>query len=342
MNGLSTLTRPSFEHLLRLSDDIGLFEHASYDEPRRDHGYCVDDVARGVIVICREPSPSTELVELAERYLAFVIAAITPAGACRNRRATDGTWSPDASYDDCWGRAVWCLGVAATSAPTDSMRASALTAFGVAARGRSVHPRAMAFAALGAGPIVLADPSDEAARSLLRDAVALADSGDSGVPGWPWPQPRLGYSNGSLAEAVLLAGMALGEPALVARGLELLTFLMRTETFHGHLSVTPVAGRGPHDARPAYDQQPIEVAAIADACARAYESTHDDRWLRGVESAWAWFRGVNDSSLPMLDARTGAGYDGLELNGRNENRGAESTLAAISTAQQSLRFTSNR
>jgi hypothetical protein len=35
----------------------------------------------------------------------------------------------------------------------------------------------------------------------------------------------------------------------------------------------------------------------------------------------------------MLDAATGAGYDGLEAGGHNLNQGAESTLAMLSTAQ---------
>ena len=43
-----------FDHLLRLSDNIGIFEHADHTTPRREHGYCVDDVARLLIVIARE------------------------------------------------------------------------------------------------------------------------------------------------------------------------------------------------------------------------------------------------------------------------------------------------
>ena len=68
---------------------------------------------------------------------------------------------------------------------------------------------------------------------------------------------------------MIAAGVALDDPALRQRGLDLLGWLLEHETPDGHLSVTPVAGRGPGDVRPAFDQQPIEVAALADACARA-------------------------------------------------------------------------
>jgi hypothetical protein len=47
----------SFGHLQRLTDDVGLLEHAEGIVPRHEHGYCVDDVARGLVVVCREPSP---------------------------------------------------------------------------------------------------------------------------------------------------------------------------------------------------------------------------------------------------------------------------------------------
>jgi hypothetical protein len=39
----------------------------------------------------------------------------------------------------------------------------------------------------------------------------------------------------------------------------------------------------------------------------------------------------------MFDPEPGAGFDGLEADGRNQNRGAESTLAALSTYQQARR-----
>jgi hypothetical protein len=40
----------------------------------------------------------------------------------------------------------------------------------------------------------------------------------------------------------------------------------------------------------------------------------------------------------MVDPLTGAGFDGLHAVGRNQNQGAESTLAALSTAQHAIRL----
>jgi hypothetical protein len=85
--------------------------------------------------------------------------------------------------------------------------------------------------------------------------------------------------------------------------------------------------------RPGFDQQPIEAATLADACATAWLHTADPRWAVAIRRCGDWFKGCNDVGVPMVDRRTGAGFDGLTPTGRNDNRGAESTIAAITTLQ---------
>lgn len=323
---------PVFDHLLRLTDHRGLFEHARFSVPRREHGYCMDDVARGLVVVCRESSSDCSVRRLEQHYLDFVLAGIRPDGSCRNRMDAHGAWLDEPGVGDWWGRALWGLGVAAARAHLESARSPALAGFQVAVQQRSTHGRAMAYAALGAAEVLRVHPREPSARSVLADAITCIGPTASD-PAWPWPEPRLRYGNGTVAEALIVAGAALKDTAALARGLELLEFLLGMETRDGHLSVTPVGGRGRDDAGPLYDQQPIEVAALADACASAYRATRDPRWLEGVGRAWDWFLGLNDAAMPMFDAETGAGYDGLEAAGRNRNQGAESTLAMLSTAQ---------
>jgi hypothetical protein len=321
-----------FDHLNRLSDGRGLFEHALHSAPRRERGYCVDDVARGLVVVCREPGVTPPLDRLEQLYLGFVVEAIEPDGLCRNRMDVDGLWQDDAAVGDWWGRALWGLGVAAAHGSTDAIRSRALRAFGVAAQRRSPHLRAMAYAALGAAEVLTAYAADDDARRLLAAAVpSLMPDGTD--PAWMWPEPRLRYGNGSVAEALIVAGVALSQHRTLDHGLAMLGFLLRVETREHRLSVTPVTGRGPGETEAGFDQQPIEVAAIADGCASAYRATRDPRWLAGIRMAWDWFLGSNDSLAPMFDAETGAGYDGLQASGPNLNQGAESTLAMLSTAQ---------
>ena len=70
--------QPVLDHLDRLTDDRGLFEHALHAVPRREHGYCVDDAARGLVVMCHEPEPGPTARRLARCYLAFVLDALDP------------------------------------------------------------------------------------------------------------------------------------------------------------------------------------------------------------------------------------------------------------------------
>ncbi len=341
MTAAGVVARPVFDHLVRMTDQRGLFEHALHADPRPEHGYCLDDVARGLVVISHEPDASAVLHRLGRRYLEFTLAAVQPDGSCHNRMDVKGNWTDRPAVGDWWGRALWGLGVAAANAPTAAMRGRALLGFRTAARRRSPHLHAMVYAALGAGELLRARPTEISARDLLQDAVVTITSHGPGADAvgssWPWPEERLTYGNGSLVEALLLAGTELPDPDALALGLELLAFLLRTETVDGHLSVTPVGGRGPADAVPGFDQQPIEVAALADACARAAQCSADSRWPGGVALAWAWFQGDNDNGTPMIDDRTGGGFDGLQEVGCNRNQGAESTLAALSTAQHAQR-----
>lgn len=328
--------RPQYAHLQRLSDDIGLFEHALHDVPRPEHGYCVDDVARGLLVTVREPDPTPAVVLLTETYLRFLEQAVDEQGLAHNRRSTDGSWLDEAGVGDWWGRAVWALGVASTAAQSPLTRRRASRAVSRLLQQDPDDLRAAAFAALGAGAVLRHDPRHASADRVMRRFVRMMPVPET--PEWPWPEPRLRYANASVAEAQILAGVVLGDTEVRNHGFRLLRFLLDLEVRGGHLSVAGTNGRGRTERRPLFDQQPIEAAAIADACARAFEVTGDASWLAGVRMAWAWFSGDNDSRIRMVDTDTGAGFDGLEEFGRNENRGAESTLAALSTWQQARRI----
>jgi hypothetical protein len=322
----------SFAHLLRLTDDLGIFEHAEGTEPRRHLGYCLDDVARALVVVSRQPDPAPELRRVAVTYLDFVAAAQDDDGRFHNRRGTDGGWQDGATLGDWWGRALWGLGTAAARAVDPAVRRTALDRFGRSVGLRSPHPRSMAFAAAGAAEVLAAHPDHPGARGLLR-AVPAVIGRPPPDPSWPWPERRLSYANAALAEALIIVGEHTGDGPALDDGLRMLAWLLDSETAQGHLSVTPVGGHGPGDDRPRFDQQPIEAAALADACVRAHQVTGDPRWTVGVDAAVGWFLGDNDAGAALCDPASGGGYDGLERHGCNTNQGAESTLALLSTLQ---------
>lgn len=329
--------QPIFTHLLSMTDHRATFEHADMAEARREHGYCTDDMARVLVVTTRQPDSSGEVNGLAGKALQFLNDAQSYSGACRNRLDRAGNWTDQPSTGDHWGRCLLGLGTAAAHSDVSMVRRLATIQFERAAKARSTAPRAMAFAAVGAAEIVAVEPGNSAALRLLTDYAVSIELGALD-PEWPWPEARLTYGNAILAEAMIAAGVALESTALHHRGLDLLEWLLGVETHDDHLSPASVDGRGPGDTEPAFDQQPIEVAALADACARAGASDPRQIWPDGVRSAVAWFQGDNDSGQVMWDPVTGAGFDGLHSDGVNLNRGAESTLAVISTLQHAQRL----
>jgi len=322
----------TFDHLVSLTTPLGLFEHALGSAPRRDHGYCLDDVARGLVVTARQPEPGGQVIALSRVYLEFTLGAQDDRGRFRNRRRANGTWMGDANVDDHWGRALWGLGTAAHSSPDEHVREAALVAATLGFQTRSTWTRATAYAALGAYEILRAHPDHRAALDLLTDARTLLGR-PVAHPSWPWPEPRLTYANAVLPEALLVIGSALEDERTLADGLALLSWLSVQETRGDHLSVTPAGGWRLGEARPGFDQQPIEVSALAEACWRAYAITGDRVWLTSIERCVAWFTGANDLGLALYDPTSGGGSDGLHADRINENRGAESTLAGLATFQ---------
>jgi hypothetical protein len=331
-----TSPTPPFRHLIRITDRIGPIERSEGIVPRREHGYRVDDAACGLMIVCREPSPRDELVTLGRRYLHFLAQAQGPNGGFRDHLGYDRRWKGEPATGDSWGRALQGLGTAAARGPVAAIRGESLARFDSGAQLRSEVPHAMAFAALGAAEVLSVLPGHAAALGVITAAVGVI--GDPPAdPGWPWPVPRLSYANAAIAEAVIVAGWKLGDDRVLRNGLRMLDWLLAGETRKGHLSVVPAGGWGPGEPRPGFDQQPIEVAALADACARAAAVTGDTGWLSGVGLSVAWFLGDNDAKVAMLNEHTGGGHDGLGPTSRSRNQGAQSTLAMISVLQQGHR-----
>ncbi|BBZ44327.1 glycosyltransferase [Mycobacterium parmense] len=332
---------PIFGHLLRLTDRRGTLTHARSAEPSPEGGYCTDNVAWVLVVATRDHGPNRALNGLAGLALRFLNDAQALTGACRNRMDDTGGWVDEPAFEDAWGRCIWGLGTAAARSNVAWARDSSIMQFERAAQERSAQPRAMAFAALGAAELLAFDPHHRAARALLIDFAASLPPGRVDST-WPWPEARLTHANAVLPEAMIAAGTALSDATLSQRGLDLLAWLVAVETADGHLSPTPVGGRGHGDVRPGFDQRPIEVSTLADACARAAAIDANPIWPGGVKAAANWFMGDNDAGEPMWDPETGGGYDALHADGVDSNQGAEATLAVISTLQHARRLSTVR
>ena len=323
------------DHLQTLVDDVGIIQHAHGAIPNRSTGYCVDDVARLVVVATelarRDPGP--QWTSVVNRGIGFLYDAVAEdGGGMRNFMGYDRRWLDEPHPGDHVGRTIWALGEVLQTAwtpalvgPTGGLLSSLVSAFSP-----RVSVRTAAYAILGLARLD-ADRLDPAARGLLARLVGqLARAYDRAAePDWKWFEDVLTYDNARLSQALILGGAALRHQEDVERGLDSLRWLgdecgladglLRLPGHEGRRRGAPAPGAG--------DEQPLDACAFVEAELAAYAVTgaveHSDR----AHTAFDWFLGRNHLNRPLYDFATGGCSDGLAADRVSANQGAESTLA---------------
>jgi hypothetical protein len=341
------LPQISFDHLLRLSDDVGILQHAKFIVPNRDHGYCTDDNARALIAVlmANQLTPdSEELRDLDCRYLSFLMHAFnSDTGRFRNFLGYDRNWLEKVGSEDSHGRAVWALGVA-IGLGREEISDVTLDVFDAAVSTVEdfTSPRAWAFAIVGIHAYLRRFGGNSDVRRI-RERLAnrllelyLANASDD----WPWIEDIVTYDNGKIPQALMMSGVWLQHGEMVDAGLRSLEWLIRIQTAaKGHLA--PIGNQGWYrrqGQRTRFDQQPLEAQSLLEACMEAFSVTKDKRWLVVARRCLDWFLGRNDMDTPLYDYKTRGCCDGLAVDGSNRNQGAESTLSWLLSLLRMLFF----
>ena len=328
---------PPLDHVLTLTDDVGIIQHARENVPDRSTGYCTDDVARALIVTLmrlRHVEGDADALRLAAIYLAFLYDARLADGRFHNFMSYGRAWLDEVGTPDSCGRAMWSLGYAARFAPSESWRrvSAQLLDRTLACVDWLEYPRAQSYAMLGITHAMHVEASSARTRALKSLANALATRYErERQRDWEWFEPMMTYDNARLPEALLRAGPALDDGRLVEIGRSTLQFLERT-VFEDGIFV-PIGNdgwfrRGGPRAR--FAQQPLEASAMVDAELAAFDASADPAHRAAAAIAAAWYNGKNLLGATM--AHGGGCYDGLESDGPNRNMGAESTLAYLAAA----------
>ncbi|MHA6717931.1 glycosyltransferase family 4 protein [Sphingomonas sp. RS6] len=326
---------PDLSAVERMSDSTGILQHSIFSVPDRRHGYCIDDNARALILMCRiDPIDEAVRDKWTAVYGGFVQHAWNPeTRRFRNFMNFDRSWCEDEGSEDSNGRALWSLGVTARDARAQKHRDWASVLFDNTA---SIalelgSPRARAFAMLGMAAMAQAHPGHALSRETLTrfgdELTALLEQARR--PEWRWFEIVLAYDNARLPEALIRAGQALGRQDFVETGLETLAWIVDRQTSpEGRFRAvgTESFGRPYADPLP-FDQQPLEAQATIDACLAAHEVTGEQRWADEAIRAYRWYLGANDLDTPLASVADGGCFDGLMPTGLNRNQGAESILA---------------
>jgi glycosyltransferase involved in cell wall biosynthesis len=337
------------DHLLAMTDDTAMYQHAYMTVPNLAEGYTLDDNARALIAsVLLEDEPrtlSTHAEALQRRYLAFIRFCFdAKIGRFHNFVSYDRRWLDPIGSEDSHGRAIWALGTMVGRSHHASLRNVAAQLFTVAypSMKEFAFPRAWAFGMLGVQEYLRTLSGDlEMKRLRLDFGQRLFDLYQkNSSPDWRWFEPSLSYANAKLPHALLMAGHWTGNTAWRDAALDALRWLVTQQTSPaGHFEAVGCASvwqKG--EPKPKFDQQPIETHASCSAYLEAYRITQDGFWMKEAQKAFQWFLGRNHLNTSMYDSQTGGCRDGLHPDRCNENQGAESTLAYLLSLLEFRRF----
>jgi hypothetical protein len=323
----------NLDHLYRMTDHTGIFQHAIYHLPNYHEAYCTDDNARAFIFTIfhqEEHGDDPGVDRLACSYLAFLWYAFDAnTRRFRNFMGHDRKWLESVGSEDSHARALWAVGTALGRSGNEGFRSLAALLFqrGLGVVKHFSSPRAWAFTLVAIHEYLRAFSGDRAVAEM-RDLLVsrLMDLfGANSSKTWPWFERIATYDNAKLPHALIISGNA----EAVETGLRSLSWLLEQQTGEGgHFSPIGCHGFWPEGMDKArFDQQPVEAHATISACMAAYEVTGISAWADHARRCFEWFLGRNDLGLALYDETTGGCRDALLHDHINENQGAESTLA---------------
>ncbi len=335
----------ALNHLDRMTDSTGLIQHAIFSLPRRESGYTTDDNARALRLCVRlwNQRPDERMLRRVTTYLSFLEFARGVGRGFHNFLSYDRRWLDAEGCGDCQGQAVRALAEVLGSSLPGGYRALArelIDAVGpTLADLRSL--RAQSYVVLAYGHLWSSEVEDiESLEAVAWSAARrLAECYDrTARPDWQWFESRMTYANAVLPHALFVAAQRWPRENFLDIAQASFAFLDQKTTAAtqstGCPVFWPVGNEGWHprgEEKAPYDQQPVEAVTMAEAALAAWDLLGGEQYLAAFRRAHGWFHGHNSLKEPLVDVRSGACCDALQVSGVNHNQGAESTFAYLWT-----------
>ncbi len=331
---------PSIEHLVSLTDETGITQHALCRFPNRKEGYCSDDNARALTLCLHLAGRNADdrIENLISTYFAFLMHSLNQ-GNCRFRNFLSyaKVWEESCS-GDCFGRILEALATAFVSADDDLATLAGeyfrLTLPNIL---DEPDPRPWAHAILACETYLRRD-SDKLTTELMRilsNRLTQRYESNTGTH-WKWFEGQLTYENALLPRALIVAGDHFANDEAIEIGIESLSWLCCVQTSEtgcfAPIGSDGFYSRGGKKAR--FDQQPLEAAATVSACLATARVASRAHWEEEARRAYRWFLGSNTEGLSLVDELKGKCFDGLQPGSVNRNCGAESTIAYLTASAE--------
>jgi len=330
------LPKFSLTHVIRLTDDTGIVQHAKYGIPNLKEGYCLDDNARALIMalMAYQRNKSKEAFELLPVYLSYIHYMQTDDGNFRNFLSFNRQYLDEVGSEDSFGRTIWALGHLISCAASNSYREFALEIFLKSFPHFKAlkHLRGMANTIIGVSLYLQVFPTDEGmVKELAVLTQPLIDAYERNkAEDWDWFEEKMTYDNAILPLALLHSAEITGNEKAKKIAMTTMAFLDKLTLSNGYLS--PVGNDGWYyrgGTFPTFDQQAIETMAMVLMHFQAYQIFREPEYIEKMFLSYKWFLGENTLRAPLYDHETKGCCDGLLPTGINRNQGAESTLAYL-------------
>lgn len=330
------LPKFSLTHVMRLTDDTGIVQHAKYGIPNLKEGYCLDDNARALIMalMAYQRSKSADAFKLLPIYLSYIHYMQTEDGNFRNFLSFSRQYLDEVGSEDSFGRTIWALGHLISCAASNSYREFAMEILHKSFPHFKAlrYLRGMANTIIGISLYLQVYPTDEGMmEELVRLTQPLIDAYEkTQTEDWQWFEESMTYDNAILPLALLHSCEITGNEKAKKIALSTMAFLDKLTLSNGYLS--PVGNDGWYHRGgkfPVYDQQAIETMAMVLMHFQAYQIFRKPQYIEKMFLSYKWFLGENTLRAPLYDHETKGCCDGLLPTGINRNQGAESTLAYL-------------
>jgi len=335
---INPLLLPKFNlgHVRRMTDSTGILQHAKYNIPRFNDGYCLDDNARALLMTTMvfKQMKDHGALELMSYYLSYIQYMQNKDGTFRNFLSFDRRFLDEKGSEDSFGRTIWALGELIRLPPNDAyFELGRELFFNSSPNFKKLKSlRGIANTIVGICSWIHRFPWDEEMAEILNDLsnkiIVMYEKENSAD--WHWFEPELTYDNGIIPFALFNAYEITSDKRFLATAEESMNFLEKEVLSDGYIS--PIGSDGwfkKGGSRAQYDQQPIDAMAMVLMYSQAFAVTRDNQHLRKMFNSFMWFLGENDLRIPLYDFETHGCNDGLRSKGVNRNQGAESILAYL-------------
>jgi glycosyltransferase involved in cell wall biosynthesis len=322
------------QHILRMTDNTGILQHAHGCTPNYKTGYCLDDNARGLLLsmMAYQQFKEPKYISLAVRYLAYINHMQHKDGSFDNFMTFSHTLFENDQSQDAYGRSIWALGYLIRYAPNDDLFQLGHELFHKALCHvqHLNHARGYANCILGLYHYVNRFPDqDRFVKMISEMANTLCDGYEQcSKENWQWVENIITYDNGLLPASLYKAFEITGNERFLQVADVTTKFLESKCFIHQHLSL--IGNRRWLRMDEDYElfaQQPIDAMAMIILYDSIHKLKKDSYSSVKLKTCFKWFLGYNDLDLPLYDEETKGCNDGIEEFSINRNQGAESTIA---------------